>query len=75
METIFDYSPSEKEMEDLLGDVVTKDKYNEMRTDGDEVLADLYALFMYRKDEASATKYLDSISKKDFAESLKASFF
>ncbi len=75
METIFDYSPSDSEMEDLLGVVLTKEKYIEKRTESDEILADLYALFMYRKDQASANKYLDSINNKEFAESLKNSFF
>lgn len=63
IETIFDYSPSEAELANLLGDADVRDDEAEYKQflDNDSAMADLYRLFMLRGDNSAAKSFLEKI--------------
>lgn len=74
MKTIFDFSVTDIEMDDLLGQPMSSDEYVTLRTNPDEVLGDIYCLLAYRGKTVEAEEILNQISDKNYATSLKESF-
>ncbi|MBN2651478.1 MAG: hypothetical protein JXR63_03770 [Spirochaetales bacterium] len=75
MENIFDFKPTNEELEDIFGDVISKDDYLTNRTEADELLGDLYSLFVYRGQKTEAETYLTKITNQAYANSLKETSF
>lgn len=75
MENIFDFNPTSQELEDLFGAEISKDDYLKNRSKDDERLGDIYSLLVYRDEIEQADKFWAQIADKNYALSLKETFF
>jgi hypothetical protein len=67
METIFDHNVTPDELIFLFGKMIDKNEYLSYPTSEDSENGALFHLYVYRKDNSTAQKFLSKVKDKQYA--------